>query len=225
VHGGTGNPTLGCRDVQSPADPIGNLDAVTSDDSVRVTGWAIDPDRAGPINVHLYIDGRWAGQGTANTNRPDVGLAYPAFGSDHGFDFTVPPVSDGRHRACAYGINVGPGANKLLGCRDFTVAHNPFGSLDSLTRTAGGASIGGWAIDPDEPTSPTSIHVYVDGAWGGSYVADVLRPDVALAYPAAGPAHGFQMTVPVGAGARRVCVYAINLGPGTASPLLGCRTV
>jgi hypothetical protein len=225
VLGGTGNPMIGCRDVNVPADPVGNLDSVSAPDGIRLSGWAIDPDGTGPIAVHVYVDGRWAGQAAADVPRPDVGAVFPAYGPNHGFDVTVPPAPDGAHTACVYAINAGPGANSLLGCSSFTVAHNPFGSLDAVTRTSGQVAVSGWVIDPNQVTSATSVHVYVDGAWGGAFTADLARPDVAVVHPAAGPDHGFQASVPVGSGPKRVCVYAINLGPGTSSPLLGCRTV
>ena len=60
-------------------------------------GWAIDPDTTAPLTVHVYVDGVWAGQSTAGVARPDVGNAYPGFGSGHGFDVTLPggPVPPG----------------------------------------------------------------------------------------------------------------------------------
>ena len=100
-----------------PGDnPIGNFEsAARNPGGIRVKGWALDPDSAGPIGVHVYVNGAFAGQGTANTSRPDVGAFFPGYGDNHGFEFTV-PGSGGT--VCAYGINTGPGTtNSLLGCR------------------------------------------------------------------------------------------------------------
>jgi hypothetical protein len=65
----------------------------------------------------------------------------------------------------------------------------------------------------------------VNGQWGGAFVADGSRPDVAAAYPGYGELHGFNaMSVPVQAGANLVCAYGINIGQGY-NQSLGCRTV
>ena len=81
----------------------------------------------------------------------------------------------------------------------------------------------GWAIDPDT-AGPVTVHVYVNGAWGGAYVASALRPDVGAYYPGFGSAHGLSVSVPVPTGGTStVCAYTINQGPGTTNPLLGCR--
>jgi hypothetical protein len=93
------------------------------------------------------------------------------------------------------------------------VGGSPFGSLDSITGTPGKIAISGWTIDPDV-ADPISIHVYVDGAWGGSFVAEASRADVARAYPASGDRHGYQVTLSTPPGNHQVCVYAINVGAG-----------
>jgi hypothetical protein len=68
------------------------------------------------------------------------------------------------------------------------------------------------------------VHLYVDGAWGGSTTADVVRPDVAAVYPDYGPVHGYEAVVPAPPGRHTVCAYAINVGVGTTNPLLRCLT-
>ena len=224
VAAGSTNPSLGCRDVTVSGDPVGSLDGVGTVGGLRVGGWAIDPDTTAPVAVHVYVDGRWAGQGAANRDRPDVGAAFPAYGSAHGYEVGVPDPADGVHQVCVYALSVGPGINTRLGCQTVTIARTPFGSVDSTVREAGGVRLQGWVIDPDS-TGPVSVHVYVDGGWGGAYTADVDRPDVGTAYPWAGPTHGFDVTVPLPTGGHRVCVYAINLGAGSTNPLLACRFV
>jgi hypothetical protein len=52
--------------------------------------------------------------------------------------------------------------------------------------------------------------------------ANMPRPDVGAAYPAAGPDHGYTLTMPTTAGPHTVCLYAINTGPGTSRGL-ACR--
>ncbi len=225
IGAGTSNTGLGCRQVTvPPADPIGALtDVVVSPGSVRVTGWALDFDTPEPIGVHLYVDGQWGGAFTADAPAQAISDFFGIPGG-RGFEATL-PVGTGRHTVCAYGINVGKGStNPLLGCRSFELSANPFGSLDGVSRSEGTVTLTGWGIDPDT-TGPIGVHVYVDDAWGGSTTASSVRPDVGLAYPAFGSGHGFSFDVGVPAGPRRVCVYLINVGPGSTNPLLGCRTV
>ncbi len=51
--------------------------------------------------------------------------------------------------------------------------------------------------------------------------ADVDRPDVAKAFPAFGPAHGFDVVVATAAGVHDVCVVAVAAGGMPESPI-GC---
>ena len=58
--------------------------------TVRLQGWTIDPDTTGAVGVHVYVDGVWAGQTTADVSRADVGAAYPGWSANHGFAVDVP---------------------------------------------------------------------------------------------------------------------------------------
>jgi hypothetical protein len=110
------NRLIGCRQVTvRDASPFGYLDVATGvSGGVAVGGWAIDPDTASPIQVHVYVDASGVAL-TADGSRPDVAAAYPGFGSAHGYAGVI-PATPGTHRVCAYGINVGTGANALVGC-------------------------------------------------------------------------------------------------------------
>jgi hypothetical protein len=137
----------------------------------------------------------------------------------------VTGVGPGIHQVCAYAINTaGPGSNRLLGCRTVDLS-TPVGSFDLIQRVPGGIRVAGWAIDPDT-TSPTEVHVYVDG-WGVNLgVAAGNRPDVAAFFPGYGAAHGFDAPVAgVGPGAHQVCAYGINAAGAGGNALLGCRSV
>jgi hypothetical protein len=218
------NKFLGCRTVTVPGgNPIGSLDTATGvSGGVTVGGWAIDPDVASAIQVHVYVDGVGAAT-TASQTRNDVGTAFPLYGPGHGYTVTV-PAAPGTRTACAYGINVATGSvNSLLGCRSVVVPDSgPFGNLESATAGTGTISLKGWAIDPDT-SSPIMVNLIVDGVLT-TVTADGDRPDVGAAFPGKGSAHGFATVVPAASGSRQVCAIGLNVGPGT-NKFLGCRTV
>ncbi|MGK2959282.1 MAG: CAP domain-containing protein [Acidimicrobiales bacterium] len=204
-------PAMAAGAAASP-NPFGYVDTATRvANGARLTGWTIDPNTGAPVDVHIYVDGIAAAVVSANGTRGDVGQSYPNYGAAHGFDVVVPLGA----QVCAYGINVGPGVNTVLGCQSIPVS--PLGRIDSVARGAGGTRLNGWAIDPDTG-APVDVHVYVDNRFVASTSADVRRDDIAVNMPGYGVAHGFDTTVPNGS---QVCAYGINQGAGSNS-LLGC---
>jgi len=134
---GSVDKLLDCRTF-TPPDPIGGFDsAVGGESNVRLTGWAIDGNTTGPIDVHIYIDDQPRASVRADKPRPDVEAAYPAWGPNHGFDVTIPDVAAGTRGICVFAINAGPGTNTLIRCRTADVIglggfndvsfDNPFG--------------------------------------------------------------------------------------------------
>ena len=217
VGAGTGNPVLGCRDVSVASDPMGSIDITDRfANRVRVRGWSFDPDSADPIKVHVYVDNRFAGEVVASTVRTDVGSAFPGYGNNHGYDAQV-SVPAGRHTVCAYGINVGPGGNRLLSCTTPT-GGAPIGNNEGVISSGGANHVKGWALDPDT-AAPITVHIYVDGSILRAVTANISRPDVAAAYPSYGDAHGFDTAIP--AGSHQVCAYGIN-DAGDPNVLVGC---
>jgi len=232
-NGAGGDSLIVCSTVKvtSPTDqgrvPVGFVEGVVAGaGGATVSGWAFDPDTTDPIAVHIYVDG--AGKGyTADKDRPDVATAYPGAGQRSGFTEFV-PMTLGTHQVCVYAINNGSGGNPLLSCSSVKVTSTvdqgrvPVGFVESMVATSGGATVTGWAFDPDT-SDPIQIHVYVNGV-GRSILADKDRPDVGAAYPLMGPKHGFNEFVPMPAGTNQVCVYAINTGRG-GNPLVVCSSV
>jgi hypothetical protein len=233
--GGGSNVHLGCQTVVVPGTqmpelgraPIGVFEAVTVSGSTAVaSGWAIDPDTASSIKVHLYVGSKGT-EYTADAPRADVARVYPAYGDKHGFvqQLTLPP---GKSDVCAYAINTAAGGHTFLGCRTAEVivqapdrGRAPIGNFEAAAAAAGGATVSGWALDPDT-TQPISVHIYVDST-SAAYIADKPRADVAAAY-GLGDRHGFSEFIPMSSGAHTVCVYPINTGPG-GNAWLGCRTI
>ncbi|HJQ00578.1 MAG TPA: C40 family peptidase [Jatrophihabitans sp.] len=121
-----GNPTrLGCAIVRiglTPAQiaahsPSGALDAAWAESaaSLRVTGWASDPDdRTRPLLVVGYLDGASARTVEAGIARPDL-LAAKLAGANAGYSFAV-PTKAGAHNICVWAVNIGIGNNRFLGC-------------------------------------------------------------------------------------------------------------
>lgn len=225
VRGGN-DSSIGCKTISTATGPpIGNIDSASLMVPGRVTisGWVLDPDTSAPIDVHVYVDGRWGGSFPAGQERGDIARAFPGYGSAHGYSFEL-GVPGGRSKVCVYGINVLNGYNSLVSCSTVIgPTGSPFGNSESAALTQAGAVVTGWAIDPDSNQS-IDVHVYVNGQWGGSYTADSVRPDVGAAYPIYGAAHGFAIPLVLAHGQNNICVYPINVGPG-ANGALSCRLV
>jgi len=223
INGGAAgaNTLLGCADVAVSTDPIGSLDGITRvPGGLRVTGWAIDPETAAPIQVHVYV-GAAGTPALADGTRTDVAGVFPAYGASHGYAATIAAPGEGPVQVCAYAINAAAGSNTALGCRTVVVSHVPIGALDGAANLGDRVQIAGWAIDPDTGAALT-VHVYVDGV-PTVLTANAARTDLAPIFPAYGAGHGFVGSIPVTPGAHTVCAYAIDDASGP-NPLLGCRT-
>ena len=212
--GGSPTTSLGCRTVTVGGNPVGVVESVKpAPGGIRVIGWALDPDTAGPVDMHVYVDGVGRANVPADRPRTDIARAFPGWGDAHGFDITI-PVGPGAHTVCTYAINIGPGGavSPMLGCRSVTTGADPLGNLEAVRDAGGALRIIGWALDPDT-ADPISVHVYVDGV-GQALLADNVRTDIGRAFPGWGDAHGFDVTVPAAPGTHEVAVYAINRGTG-----------
>ncbi|WIB25327.1 hypothetical protein [Curtobacterium sp. MCSS17_015] len=224
VGAGRDAPLGSCTTVRAVGSvPDGRVDAVTAvPGGIAVRGWAIDGDTANPINVDVYVDG--VGRRIpASTVRPDIGSAYPAFGSKHGYETTLSAKS-GKHQVCVYAINTGAGSgNPTLGCRTVEVGSSPVGRLDSVTPVSGGVTVNGWAYDPDTGAAPITVRVSVGSAATASKTGKA-RPDVAKVHPAAGGNAGYVATVPAPKGVSKVCVSAVDANGG-ADTTLRCTSV
>jgi hypothetical protein len=140
---GSDNGTVGCAQrvvppvrAPGPHDPVGVIDRA---DSPGQHGWAYDPDSSGPVTVIVrrYDFGSAGRQYAALATgepRPDVFAAHPEAGPSSGYrgelrfipEATVETPSSQVSAqvafvsfywyACAYAQNVGPGANRFLGC-------------------------------------------------------------------------------------------------------------
>jgi Domain of unknown function (DUF1906) len=113
--------------ASSNNDPRGSFDAVGSPapGQVQISGWAFDPNApTSPISISAYLGGK-VDEGAsayelgpiATRERTDLFALFPRAGGAHGFDVSFPVVGSGRQRLCVYALDIGPGSDKLLGCR------------------------------------------------------------------------------------------------------------
>lgn len=202
--------------------PIGYVDSVsTTDRSITVTGWALDPDTTNPIQVHVYIGGT-ATAFTADLPRPDLDPVFHK-GSLHGFSATV-PAPLGTSTVCVYALNDWwKGANPVLACPTATVVNAaPAGDADGFEAVAGvGARVFGWANDPDT-RGAAAVRVTVDGVPTPG-AASSRRPVTAPAF-GDGSYGGFDVTAPASAGSHQVCADVLDSLTSTATSL-GCQTL
>ncbi len=219
---GGSNPRIGCKSVSVlNLAPVGSLDLLTSGmESFAVSGWALDPDTADPITVHVYVDGKLTQALIANTSRPDVGRIYGK-GDNHGFIGTM-TATYGKHDVCIYALDSWGGSNPKVGCSTVDVNGTAFGALDSAVAAPGTITVHGWAVDPNTP-DPIEVHVYTYGEAAQGLTANTPRPDIGRIY-GDGDNHGFSGTVTAMTGTNQLCVYAIDSWGGT-NPLIKCQTV
>lgn len=209
--------------AKTPYDPFGGADEISgSTGFIRVRGWGADPDQPGnPMYIWVTINGvgRYI---IANQARADLAAALPGYGGNHGFDAKI-PMDNGTYNVCVAINNVDRGRSTDLGCKNVTVTGQPpFGGLDSVSPGFKTVTVAGWTVDGDG-SGQRYVWVDIDGQ-GKAVAINVPRPDVKAALPWAETNTGFRAALPAPEGTHRVCVTAINSGPGANAPL-GCRTV
>ena len=154
AHWGSEGPTDGQYDYNSPGDntgeeiniedycsgwegifryndsennPQGTVDKIVGGSgTVRVAGWAFDPDdTSSALRIDVYIGGP-AGTGEghnfyANSYRSDVNETHGC-GNYHGFDKTLTTSKRGSQPVYVYAINVDEGSNQLIGQSTVTIS-------------------------------------------------------------------------------------------------------
>ena len=215
---------LGCSQVTAPGQPFGVIEAASNSfETIRIGGWAIDPQTAAPVKVEVRRNGTVVLTASAAGAHPTVATAHAPYGSAHGYTLDV-PAAGGTNEVCVRILGVGGGGDKDLGCRKVEHPVDPVGAFEITPSSDLAETISGWALDPNTP-SPVNVIVTIDGA------ASVLptsaaddRPDVARRYPAHGPAHGFSKGLLLTPGDHEVCLTVTNVGLGT-DRVVGCVTV
>ena len=100
--------------VNGSSGPDGSVDVVESMEpgTIRVAGWAFDPDTDSPCEIHVYVGGPaddpkaegHSGFYADNVERPDVNSTYDLSGN-HGYDFTFETDKTGELEVYVYAID------------------------------------------------------------------------------------------------------------------------
>jgi len=172
--------------------------------------------------VAWYADGH---VGYVEQVSPHVVISEMNYDLHNGFRVTA--ISPGSHWPSGF-IHF-----KDLKKKRRPVDNNPNGNLDKAgSPDVGKVRVAGWAFDPNKKKSPVNIHAYLGGKVSEKGVkgyslgpAKKKRTDVAKAHDGVGSKHGYDKVFKTGVrGPTKVCVYAINRGPGS-NKLLGCEDV
>jgi putative cell wall-binding protein len=98
----------------------GALQAVTTgNNTVTVSGWALDPDTSNSINVVISGNG-WSNSVSANSANTASQTMFPSSGTNHGFATTIGSAI-GAQSICAQGTDPTNGSLTDLGCITVTV--------------------------------------------------------------------------------------------------------
>jgi hypothetical protein len=210
------NNSFGCKKITLNDSPRGALDAaVQRSGQLRVVGWAFDPEApTKALTVSIKIDSTVHAV-VANLARSDVATKYPAAGKYHGYAVSY-LLPEGSHTVCVTARNIGYGSNTVFPCRTAVLNFTPTAALTSLTTTSTGASVKGWASDPDT-TAAISVSVSVDGHAVKTMPAD----DAGTTHSG----HNFTLALALKSGAHTVCAVGLNVLYGTHNSKAACRTI
>lgn len=114
---------LGCKDINISPEPYGIFEGANRvSGGIALRGWAIDPDIAGSVDIHVYrtdTSGHtyFVGGFPANQSRRDILSNNPGYDEFHGFNNTL-SLPAGTQRVCAFVLNAAntAGNNQSMGC-------------------------------------------------------------------------------------------------------------
>ena len=111
----------GCSKVTMP-DQVGWADIISAGSgTIRVAGWALDPDHKDlPGQYQIVVDGAAGPTKLTNVSRPDVQKAYHMTTATLGYDVTFPATS-GSHAVCVQSLDREGGAVVPVRCSTVTV--------------------------------------------------------------------------------------------------------
>lgn len=161
--------------------PYGSLDGAGNG---IIGGWAYDPDYAGPLIVHIYVDGALVQVAIADSFRPDLTGVCPKTGGhcsftwdySHGEGFGPGNfLGTGTHQIVAYAIGVA--ANGLADGDNPALSGSPKSFTDGCSFLGTSSSAVPWCANPAYWTGRQAdttllgnpgIRVGVDASYGGT---------------------------------------------------------
>jgi hypothetical protein len=211
---------------------LGDDDEITS--QACGTWLAATEDGPDPVSTRRFGDGEHLvfydiEPGWWLAERPGAGCSYAHLGY---------PSSPDRERytdletSGSY-VRLGPDGRhdfrffETEGCGTWTKAAPPFGNLEVVSRVGNRLRLRGWIIDPVHPDQGAVFNVEDPQSIIYGYDRATLpRPDVAQAYPWAGPDHGFDVTFELQRPATRICLYSHRFADGAlGAGTIGCADV
>ena len=99
----------------------------------------------------------------------------------------------------------------------------PVGAMTTATQWARGVRLSGWAVDPDTKAAVV-VDVVVAGRLRATKTADRASTSISRTYASYGPNHGIIAHIHLTSGTYQACFVAHNIGPGSATRTIGCKT-
>jgi sRNA-binding regulator protein Hfq len=235
---------LGCTtQTYTPVSiaPIGAYEKATaSAGTLALTGWSADAtslSTSNQVKIDVYLPN---GQGTvatitASVPRPELNVAVPGLGVNHGYSWSMPITLKGKYVTCVTSMPLpgNPAPGTVLGCTTQTytpVSIAPIGAYEKATASAGTLALTGWSADATSITTSNKVKIDVYFPNGqvtvASITASVPRPELNVAVPGLGVNHGYSWSMPITQKGKYVtCVTSMPL-PGNPAPgtVLGCTT-
>lgn len=204
--------------IRAVSGPSGVVEQVTmpSPGTVRVSGYAVDPDLSGLARVRLTVGGRTV-EADTSVERPDVQTmpGYTNAPLASGFELTVSGVPPGYAEACTTVVDQGSFVgNEQLGCTELQVEDPagaaPTGALSAITTQPGTVMFAVSAADP-QGTAPFAADVLLDGYWRSTTTTDAAGRSIVRLDGQQG-------------GSRLLCLRVRNVGAG-ADTVVDCARV
>lgn len=173
-----------------------------------------------PCRVSVTVNGRkvtaWPEPSTLHRHAMPIRLAKPLpSGARVSVRFTS-LGNDGKSRARIWQFDTARTARPAAG------------AVETVTKVQGQRQVRvrGWAVDRDNIPNPPRIDVFVDWDLRSSRTTNVNRPDIRERFPRATGTNGFNVLLPLPAGASgnvNVCIRAVS--QRGAERDLACRTI
>lgn len=192
--------------------------------SVRIGGWAINPDLGRPAMVRLTLDGKLVAKKRTHRRRVNLAASLESDVVKLGFEFKV-DIPDGSHEICIEANNFDGRDRVVMDCRTVELAHNPVGAIDRVVEKSDGDVVRGWASDPDRKV-PLKIEIHEGTAADANRIVAVAVANresaKAVTQAAADGAAENHFAIKIPADVEQYCVVARNVLAGT-DVVLDCR--